>query len=219
MHEQRIIHFVRHGENPANLKRQLSYKMIDYPLTEKGRLQARRTAEFFKTKGIGAIYSSPLKRAEETARIIAEMLHQDIILLDEFRELDVGRLEDDPASNENWKIHDEILENWKSGHQSRKFPGGESFASVTNRIKVGVRQVLCETSVTNNVVVTHGGLINSSIARVCHIPPDLELSNFDNCTIITVLFDRQMYYLGHLQEWAYSGHLYNCPEFNKKCFP
>jgi len=125
-------------------------------------------------------------------------------------------LENDPASNENWKIHDEILENWKSGDQSRKFPGGESFTSVVNRIKAGVRQVLRETSAINNVVVTHGGLINSSIASVCHIPPDFELPNFENCTIITLVFDRQMHCRGHVQEWAYSGHLYNYPESNKK---
>jgi len=65
------LYVVRHGENPANLNREFSYKLIDYSLTEKGVRQAEETASFFREKGIDAIYSSPLKRARETAQIIA----------------------------------------------------------------------------------------------------------------------------------------------------
>ena len=68
------LYLVRHGENPANLTKEFSYRRVDYGLTPKGVLQARQTAEFFKGKAVHAVYSSPLKRAAETAGIIAAEL-------------------------------------------------------------------------------------------------------------------------------------------------
>jgi broad specificity phosphatase PhoE len=43
---------VRHGENPANLNNEFSYKLVDYSLILKGRLQAQQTAEYFRDKNI-----------------------------------------------------------------------------------------------------------------------------------------------------------------------
>jgi broad specificity phosphatase PhoE len=204
----RTIFIVRHGENPANLNRFLSSKIIDYPLTPKGRWQAMQTAKFFLTKEIGVIYSSPLKRAVETARIMAEVLGQEVFLLDEFRELDVGILEEDPANPHNWKVHDEILRNWKSGDGTLHFPGGESYFTAVARMKRGIRRVLSDTKSINIVIVTHGGIVNSAIASICQVPADSLLGDFENCSIITVVFDSQIpNSSGKLQDWAYNGHL------------
>ena len=41
-----LVYLVRHGENPANLLKQFSYRKVDYPLTEKGVLQAEQTAAY-----------------------------------------------------------------------------------------------------------------------------------------------------------------------------
>ncbi|MCK4618672.1 MAG: histidine phosphatase family protein [Desulfobacterales bacterium] len=213
MHKPRTIYLVRHGENPANLKRELSCKLIDYPLTAKGRWQAMRTAEFFLTKDIVSIYSSPLRRAAETARIIADVLQQNFVLLDEFRELDVGMLENEPASHDNWRIHDEILENWKNGDQSRNFPGGESYSTAVNRMKSGIRRVIRETSTIDAVVIAHGGIVNTTIASICQLPADSELRDFENCSVVTLIFDSQNPGAwGHVKDWAYTGHLSQCEE-------
>ncbi|MGH2510245.1 MAG: histidine phosphatase family protein, partial [Ktedonobacteraceae bacterium] len=87
------IHLVRHGENPANITHEFSYKLIDYPLTPKGVLQATQTAEFLKGTPIDAIYSSPLKRAHETAHIIAAPHQLPVTVIEGFREVNVGELE------------------------------------------------------------------------------------------------------------------------------
>ena len=41
---QRVF-LIRHGENQANLTKEFSYRLVDYPLNAKGILQARQTAE------------------------------------------------------------------------------------------------------------------------------------------------------------------------------
>jgi len=69
------IFFMRHGENIANITKEFSYKNVDYSLTEKGILQAKQTAEYFLNKEINFIYSSPLKRAYETAKVISDYIN------------------------------------------------------------------------------------------------------------------------------------------------
>src|SRR5689334_548870 len=99
---------VRHGENPANINREFSYKLVDYSLSEEGIRQAEETAGHFRDKGIHEIYSSPLKRALETAEIIAAPLDLPVTVVEEFRENNVGILESQPPSDENWALHDRI---------------------------------------------------------------------------------------------------------------
>src|SRR6478672_925857 len=96
------VYIVRHGENPANINREFSYRLVDYSLTPKGVRQAEDTARFFRDKQIDAIYSSPLKRAVETAEIIAAPLGLPVALIEEFREINVGTLEEQPPTDENW---------------------------------------------------------------------------------------------------------------------
>lgn len=67
----KTVYFVRHGEAQANVDRLLAGSRTDTPLTEKGQIQAHTTAKQLQDLSIDAIISSPLKRAYETARIIA----------------------------------------------------------------------------------------------------------------------------------------------------
>ena len=69
-----MIYFVRHGETVWNVENKIC-GTTDSPLTEKGHLQAAETGEKIREKGICAdmILYSPLSRAKETARHIADM--------------------------------------------------------------------------------------------------------------------------------------------------
>src|SRR5437588_12038201 len=98
MEQSNKVYLVRHGENPANLTREFSHRRVDYSLTPRGIEQARQTAEFFRKGRVDELYSSPLKRALETAQIIAGAVDRPITVVEEFRELNVGRLEDEPPT-------------------------------------------------------------------------------------------------------------------------
>ena len=66
-----MIYLVRHGETELNVKRVLQGRS-DYPLTETGVRQAQEVADWFREQGIvfDRVYTSPLVRAVQTARII-----------------------------------------------------------------------------------------------------------------------------------------------------
>ncbi|MCB0198167.1 MAG: histidine phosphatase family protein, partial [Anaerolineae bacterium] len=66
------FYLVRHGENPANITKEFSYRDVDYSLTPKGVLQAQQTAAHFRNVPVDAVVASPLKRTRETAAIIAD---------------------------------------------------------------------------------------------------------------------------------------------------
>lgn len=67
----KTLYFVRHGESEGNARR--IYQTPDTSLSEKGREQARILQKRFKDIPIEVLYSSTLKRAQETAEIINEI--------------------------------------------------------------------------------------------------------------------------------------------------
>ena len=83
------IVLVRHGETDWNRENRFQGH-ADTPLNEAGRAQARELAERFVDEPVAAIRTSPLRRAAETARIIAARLDLEAHPLEALREIDVG---------------------------------------------------------------------------------------------------------------------------------
>ncbi len=75
-----MIYFIRHGESEANARKVFAGQRDDSLLTDKGREQARETAEEIKKERIviDRIVSSPQKRTLETAQIVAKELGYDV---------------------------------------------------------------------------------------------------------------------------------------------
>ena len=85
------FYLLRHGQSEGNASRTFQ-GLVDLPLAEKGRAQARAVGAWLADKGIGHLYASPLLRAAETARIIAQACgsSQEPHLDDTFVEMDTG---------------------------------------------------------------------------------------------------------------------------------
>lgn len=205
------FYLVRHGENRANITKEFSYKLVDYSLTAKGVLQAEQAAVYFNDKNIHAIYSSPLKRAKETADVIAQHLQLPVITMEQFREVNVGNLEGQPTNKENWAIHDQIIADWFSGKHDSTFPGGENYTMLLRRMNDGLRKIMIDNPDSSIIVVAHGGIITSSIRDICTNVDQatfLESENA-NCSITEMkaqLDDGRI--SGELIMWAYHGHLH-----------
>jgi broad specificity phosphatase PhoE len=205
------IYLIRHGENKANLTKEFSYKKVDYPLTPKGVLQARQTAEYFKDKHIDEIYTSPLKRARETAEIIAEALGLKVVMMEQFREVNVGELEDCPPDAATWAVHNRILGGWLNGHPEVPFPGGENYFQLLARMREGMRQVVSGRSGKHILVVAHGGIISATLRDLCQNVNLEALGRQENhnCSITEIeLAHADGRLQGALKAWAMHSHLY-----------
>ena len=181
------IYFVRHGENRANVERLMSWRVIDYPLTELGQRQAEAVAGWFRGRPIEAVYASPLLRARETADRIARVVGAEVVEAEALRELNVGEL-DGLGDADSWAVHDGIVARWRRGEWEARFPGGESYREAYDRL-AGLVAELIERHPTGDVVaVGHGGLFTTVLPRLCPVPGHdgtsaLRLGN----TAITVL--------------------------------
>lgn len=206
------VFLVRHGENPANLTGEFSYRRIDYSLNNTGRRQAQRTAAYFREQRIDAVYSSPLKRALETAQIIAQPLGLPVTVLEQFREVNVGTLEG-RATQEDWALHDRIFEDWLVHDRAEStFPGGENLTQLVARVRDGLRMVVAGRDGQRLVVAAHGGILVASIRSLCPgvALADLEPLQIANCAITELeleLEDGEIEHVGVLRAWASCSHL------------
>ncbi len=208
------VHFVRHGENRANLTREFSHRVVDYPLTGRGVAQAQATARYFSDKDIAAIYSSPLLRAQQTAEIIGAALKLPVQTVEAFREVNVGALELHPPTEEHWALHDGILMDWMSGRASSRFPDGEDLTTLVQRVQEGLCDVLRGYDEREIVIVAHGGILAATIGTFCEgvIPGDPgSLPSIPNCAITRMRLDvRDGVARGWLDAWAECDHLAGC---------
>ncbi|MEK7616380.1 MAG: histidine phosphatase family protein [Patescibacteria group bacterium] len=86
------IFVIRHGETDLNKTGILQGQRQDAELNESGREQAKQTLQALPEHVFTICFSSPLKRARQTAEIIAEHFRLPIIFRDELKEKDYGSL-------------------------------------------------------------------------------------------------------------------------------
>src|SRR5579885_825977 len=206
------IYLVRHGENTANLTGEFSCKHVDYSLTPKGILQAQQTAVFFKDKQIDEIYASPLKRAHETADIIARELSLPVTVMEQFREVNVGKLEFEPPTAENWELHNRIVFAWFAGQHELSFPDGENYLQLLKRMRDGLLEATRGKEGRNIVIIGHGGIFTFTIKDICTNIDMQELirQGNHNCSVTTIeLENSEERPVGLLKGWALCTHLSN----------
>ena len=144
-----MIYIVRHGQTNWNVSKRLQgHKPI--PLNEKGREKAKILSEKVKHLNFEKIISSDLLRAKETASIISENVHKEIIFDARLRSVDYGNLEGrfiPDITPEEWEIYNSTPERF----------GAESVESVYLRIK-SLFDELIETN-ENVLIIAHGGAL------------------------------------------------------------
>ena len=158
-----MIYVMRHGESSVNVARQLKCKLRDGDLTDLGRAQATKAADWLSDKNIARIYASPFDRAQQTAQIVAEHLGLQIETLDGLAENDCGDLEgrDD---QEAWKAWVRVFDRWIKGEWEARYPEGESFREAYDRL---LGALLTAKSDENTLMVTHGGITRAVLPYLC----------------------------------------------------
>ena len=157
-----MIVLARHGETAENKERRFQGQK-DVPLNDTGREQARRLAELAQDEGFVAIYSSPLVRASETARIVGEALGVEVRTDDRLKEVDVGdwqdRLKDEIARDdpEGWAAFRAAGDDWR-------FPGGESLREQQDRV-IDALVAITQARELPALVVCHRGVIRCALAH------------------------------------------------------
>ncbi len=139
----------------------------DHPLDEAGRHEAGRAGAWLAAAALGAVLSSPVRRARETAEILARHAGLPVIEAPDFSEIDFGEwssrsfasLSGDPA----W-------ETWNRNRGLARVPGGETMLEAQLRSIRGLwRAAALAPSVA---IVTHADIIRAIVLHILGSPLD-----------------------------------------------
>lgn len=166
-----IIGLVRHGQTDWNAVGRIQGQ-TDIPLNEEGIRQAKALGNRIASEDRhwDAVISSDLKRANETARIIAEAIHAPLLPGDErLRERYFGEMEGLTRTDR--------MERWGSEWPVENVNGIEPMEAVRERAHAFVEQWRLARSHGSLLVVSHGGLIAALLPILCESIGDDHIGN------------------------------------------
>ena len=176
------VYFTRHGETVWNVENKIC-GMTDSPLTERGRAQARALGQKVKAGGyaIDEILYSPLSRAADTAKAIADATGIPARCEPRLREQCFGKYEGTPRNGEKFRISKTCF--------ADRYDGGESMLQLAQRI-YNLLDELRDQPDKTYLLVAHNG-----IARVVEsyfhdmTNEEYALAGIRNCELVEYHFE------------------------------
>jgi alpha-ribazole phosphatase len=158
---------VRHGQTLwNNAARYQGHTDID--LSDAGRTQAMLLSQRLAGVALQAVYASDLRRALDTARIIAEPHGLAVQPLPKLREINFGAWEG-LTFKEIKTAYSDIADNWHASPGSVRIPDGETFQELTERAYGAVTDLVKRHDPGTVAVITHGGAIRAIICALLSI--------------------------------------------------
>ena len=159
------IHLIRHGATSGNEQGQYIGR-TDLPLTTNGIKELEKIKSGFLFQNYGLVFSSPLKRALQTADILLNSANPRII--ENFNEMDFGEFE----GKTMLELSDNAdYQDWIYGRNDRP-KGGEGFKDFASRLAAGLRecvQIMMNENRYLSAAVMPGGAI-MTLLTVCAVP-------------------------------------------------
>jgi len=156
------LYFIRHGETIWNVEQRFQGS-LDSPLTEKGILQAKLLSKHLRNINFTQFYSSPAKRATDTANILLGDRIQSLDIMEEFAEINIGDMEGVKSSIFKEK-YPELFHNFffDPDNYDPSIINGESFLQLEERVKVGLKKLVDSHSPNDRILmVSHGGTLRT----------------------------------------------------------
>jgi broad specificity phosphatase PhoE len=151
------VYLARHGESDWNVENRFQGH-TDRPLTDVGREQAAALADALSDTSLDAVYASPLRRALETAEIVASRRGLETIPVPELREVDVGGWAGLSRAEVEARFP-EAFGRWLGGGTG--WEDGESYEDMSARVLAAVARLARAHPGGSILLVSHGGPIRA----------------------------------------------------------
>lgn len=162
-----LIILVRHGECEGNVKGMFRGR-ADFPLNERGFVQAQDLAQELKSFPVKYIYSSPLIRARQTAEAIGEQSGVEVKVEEKFNNIELGSWEGRFMK----KIAQEYPKEWElwvHNPEKLKVEDMETLYDVQKRAKACLDSLVSQHNGEVLVVVSHRAVLKPLIAACLNI--------------------------------------------------
>jgi len=183
------VYLVRHGQSVFNAERRIQGQ-LDPALSELGLAQARAAASALQQFPLEAIFASPLSRALETARAIAEPCGLPVQTDDRLKEIHAGVFQ-----GKCWPEIEagmpEFARRWKAMEPDFVIPTGESRRQLMVRGREFFAS-LRERPWQHVAVVAHGGLLGAALKALLEVPAHLNPFELLNGAITRLQWDTRL---------------------------
>lgn len=156
------IHLIRHAMTSESQEGKY-IGHTDVPLSEAGVAQLESMKEEYIYPVADVVFSSPLSRCTDTARILYP--EAQIVTIDELIEYNFGEFEGRTAEELHEK--EELFDDWLRGERDVEPPFGESNADFAKRVCTAfaaIAEGVMKAGTEDTVIVTHGGVIMTIMA-------------------------------------------------------
>lgn len=171
------VFLIRHGATVLTAEDRFA-GAVDVALSDEGRAQAERLASRLSTEKIAAVYASPLSRALDTARILAEPHGLPVQTRGEVREISHGHWEQMTRREVEEKFPDEAAA-WEKDPYTYAPEGGETGLAVTARALPALIELVRLHSEANVIVVSHKATIRLLLSSLLGFDPRRYRDNLD----------------------------------------
>jgi 2,3-bisphosphoglycerate-dependent phosphoglycerate mutase len=191
-----LLTLIRHGQSVYNLQNRFTGN-VDVALTPQGEEEAHFAGQKLKGFHFDIAYTSMLKRAWETLRIVSEEIHQtniEIIKNAALNERMYGSLQGLNKAETALKYGDEQVEIWRRSYEVRP-PDGESLEDTFNRtVPYYKSEIEPKLKAGKNVlIVAHGNSLRALKMYLENISPkSIVQVNIPTGTPRNYIFDENM---------------------------
>jgi broad specificity phosphatase PhoE len=176
---------IRHGRTHWNDQKRIQGRE-DVPLTNRGRLDMKRLAAALSPRESVAVYSSPVERAYESAKVLADDRGYHVITAPALTEWDVGewvgKTGSDLAGTTEWA-------HYMGNPSTFSPPGGEAISSLSCRVTSAIDFIVETHNNETVLIVTHGDCIRVAICHYIGLPLNdmhtlqIDLSSFTELNV------------------------------------
>ena len=172
------IYLIRHSESIDDIENCYG-GIADFDLTENGKSKVKEYSKQIDSYRIEKIYSSPYKRAYQTAQILNKNINVELKIVDDNRELNSHGI----RSGVNKELAKDIFsyvfqkEEYKNTgyYLGKTFLGGEDIEEFDKRVKEAINFIIRDSEGLNSIaIVTHGGVHRSIFKNILNINKKIE---------------------------------------------
>ena len=172
------IYLIRHSESIDDIENCYG-GIADFTLTENGKNKVKERRKEIDNYGIEKIYTSPYKRAYQTAKILNENIKVELKVIEDIRELNSHGI----LSGVNKELAKDIFsyvfekEEYKNTgyYFGKTFLGGENIEEFDNRVKKAIQFIIKDSEGLSSIaIVTHGGVHRSIFKNILNVNKKIE---------------------------------------------
>ena len=164
------IYLIRHGQTDYNLQNIVHGSGVDTDLNAKGQGQADAFFNAYKDVPFDKVYTSALKRSQQSVKDFIGLLGLPHEALSGLNEISWGTKEGHKITPEEDEYYHHMLKQWQLGDTSLRIENGESPDDVVRRMQPAIDQIMSRTEEKTVLICMHGRAIRILLCMLMNYP-------------------------------------------------